>query len=174
MDFDPSMNNNYNDYKTWSEITCPCLIEAFHFACSTCFGGSMNWWFNVYLFTDCDTVHFFYIDPHEFLDIMWIIFICAKINFDWNKNIDRKFVATNDPVIWFFPILIGAHSQTEVSGWRQPNLLREEWYSFNYYLYTMEQLAWGIWVSCSYDQNWNLQIAFIPCPVWQYNHNWVI
>ena len=50
----------------------------------------------------------------------------------------------------FFPILIGAHSQPEVSGWRYPNPLRGEWYSFNYYLYTMEQLTWGPWMSCSY------------------------
>ena len=41
-----------------------------------------------------------------------------KWNFDWNISIAGKFVATNDPVIWFFPILIGAHSQTEVSGRR--------------------------------------------------------
>ena len=62
-------------------------------------------------------------------------------NCDWNKNIAGKSVATNDPIIWFFPILIGAHSQTEV---------QREWFSFNYYLYTMEQSAWGSWMPCSY------------------------
>ena len=25
-----------------------------------------------------------------------------------------------------------------------------KWYSFNYYLYTVEQSAWGTWLSCSY------------------------
>ena len=29
-----------------------------------------------------------------------------KWNFGWNQNITRKFVATNDPIIWVFPMLI--------------------------------------------------------------------
>ena len=45
-------------------------------------------------------------------------YVHEKWNFDWNKNIAGKFVSTNDPVIWFFPILIGGHHQTEVSCWR--------------------------------------------------------
>ena len=42
-------------------------------------------------------------------------------------------MATNDPVIWVFPILIRAHSETVVSGWTLPSPLRREWF-FNYYL----------------------------------------
>ena len=58
-------------------------------------------------------------------------------------------MATNDPVIWVFPILIRAHSETEVSGSSSPSPLRGEWYSFNYYLYTTEQSALRTWMWCS-------------------------
>ena len=65
------------------------------------------------------TVHFLTLIHINYLDIMWKILIyIKKWNFDWNKNIADKFVSTNDPIIWIFPILIGAHSQTEVSGRR--------------------------------------------------------
>ena len=39
-------------------------------------------------------------------------------------------MATNDPIIWFLPTSIGAHSQTEVSGWSWPNPLRGRLYSY--------------------------------------------
>ena len=62
---------------------------------------------------------FFALINIEFLDIISIIFLCMKKwNFNWNKNIAGKFVAMNDPVIWCFPTLFGAHPQMEMSGWR--------------------------------------------------------
>ena len=49
------------------------------------------------------TVHFFYIDPHIFFRYhVGNSYLHKKWNFDWNKNIVGKLVATNDPVIWFF------------------------------------------------------------------------
>ena len=47
-----------------------------------------------------------------------------------------KCEATNDPIIWSFPILIGAHTQTKASARSWPNPLRGEWYSFNYNICT--------------------------------------
>ena len=42
----------------------------------------------------------------------------------------------------------------KVSCWRGKFLRRtHEWYSFNYYLYTIEQWALQTWVWCSYDHN---------------------
>ena len=69
-------------------------------------------------------------------------------------------MATNDPVIWVFPILIRVHSETEVSGSSKPSLLWGEWYSFNYYLYTMEQSALRTWMWCSCAPN----ASFADCP----------
>ena len=65
-------------------------------------------------------------------DILWLdLIINIHLKVEWNQNITRKFVAKNDPGIWFFPTPIG-HSQTEVSAWIWSNRLRGEWYSFNY------------------------------------------
>ena len=70
---------------------------------------------------------------HKMIYILWGPFLIVwKWNFEWNQNITRKFVATNDTVICFFPTSIGAHSQTEVSSWSWSNRLRGEWYNFNY------------------------------------------
>ena len=51
-------------------------------------------------------------------------------------------------------MLIRAHTETEVSGSSQPSPLRGEWYSFNYYLCTMEQSALRTWVwhSCALNK----------------------
>ena len=84
--------------------------------------------------------------PTNYLHIMRTFVNCIKMKL-WMKS-KWKFVATNDPVIWFFPTPIGAHCQTEVSGGSWSNRLRGEWYSFNYY--TMKQSAWRTWMSCSY------------------------
>ena len=63
------------------------------------------------------TLNFYFIDSQNYLHIMrTFLNHIKKWNFGWNWNITRKFVATNDPVIWVFPILIRAHSETEVSG----------------------------------------------------------
>ena len=77
------------------------------------------------------------------------------------KNIAAKFVATNDPIILIFPIFIGAHSQTEVSGRRLPNPLRGEWCSFSYNLCTMVQSVWGTSMSSSYA--YDMQNVEITC-----------
>ena len=93
-------------------------------------------------------------------------------NFGWNWNITRKFVATNDPVIWVFPILIRAHSETEVSSWNKPSLLWGEWYSFNYNLYAMEQLALRAWVWCSFGHVTRSSAWLIPHILfWITSHN---
>ena len=63
--------------------------------------------------------------------------------------IENLWQSTNDPIIWVFPILIRAHSETEVFGWSWPSPLWGEWYSFNYYLYTIAQWALRTWVWCS-------------------------
>ena len=70
-------------------------------------------------------------------------------------------MVTNDPIIWVFPILIRAHSETEVSGSSWPSPLRGEWYSFNYYLCTMEQsaLRTRVWHSCGHD------CSMVPLPI---------
>ena len=45
---------------------------------------------------------------------------------------ELSYEAMNDPIIRFFSILIGTHSQTEASARSWPKPAWGEWYSFNY------------------------------------------
>ena len=74
-------------------------------------------------------VNFYFIDTQNYLHIM-------PTFPDYMKNetlneIKRKFVATYDPVIIYFLILIRAHSQMESYACSWPNPLQGERYSFN-------------------------------------------
>ena len=94
--------------------------------------------------------------------------IYKKKIFGRNCTINRKFLASKDPVIWIFPTLIGAQSWVEASAWSSPNPLRGwgegvGWGGVGWgrgvrggvgtpstiYLLTIESV-WLIWVSCPY------------------------
>ena len=88
---------------------------------------------------------------HKMIYILWGPFLIVwKWNFEWNQNITRKFVATNDTVICFFqhPLVLIPKRKCLVGAGRIG--CGESGTTSTINLYTMKQLAWRTWMSCSY------------------------